>query len=93
MTRRLCANRDLVGDRLGFFDNAPQKLILALIWPVAARHSSTTLFEPATLLQLRVLRFCLLADGNVRISILPEGEKRLVSDQRTDAGGVGVSAL
>ena len=45
------------------------------------------------LLQLRVLRFCMFVDGNVRVGVFPEGEKGLVSRKRADAGGVGVSAL
>jgi hypothetical protein len=44
-------------------------------------------------LQLRLLGFGLLQDGNVRIGVFPEGEKDLVSGERPDAGGVGVSAL
>ena len=43
--------------------------------------------------QLRVLGFGLFQDGNVRIGVLPEGEKDLVSGERPDAGGVGVSAV
>lgn len=35
-------------------------------------------FEPPPLLQLRVLRFCLLVDGNVRVSDFPEGKKGLI---------------
>ena len=69
------------GDRVQF--TAPDK---------ALGVSNRDMVDPA-LLQLRVLRFCLLVDGSVRISILPEGEKGLVSGQRTDAGSVGVSTL
>ena len=83
----ITGNRDLVGDPLGFFDNAPQKLA----------GLSTTLFDntnqSAALLQLCVLRFCLLVDWDVRVGIFPQGEEVFICGERPDAGGIGVSTL
>ena len=45
------------------------------------------------LLQLRVLRLGLFQDRDVGISVFPEREEIFVSSERSDAGGVGVSAL
>lgn len=89
----ISANRDLVGGSASFFHNAPQKLILALIWVFAARHKSTHESITSPLLQLRVLRFRLFVDGNVRVGIFPEGEEVFIRGEGMDAGGVGVSAL
>ena len=43
------------------------------------------------LLQLRILRLGLLQDGDVGVGVFPEGEEVLVSRERSDAGGIGVS--
>ena len=45
------------------------------------------------LLQLRVLRFGLLQDGDVGVGVFPEREEILVGGERSDAGGVGVRTL
>jgi len=39
------------------------------------------------LLQLRVLGFGLLEDGDVGVGVLPEGEEVFVGGERPDAGG------
>jgi hypothetical protein len=41
-------------------------------------------------LQLRVLSFGFLQDGNVGVGVFPEGEEIFVSGERPDAGGVGI---
>ena len=45
------------------------------------------------LLQLLVLGFGLLEDGNVGVGVFPEGEEILVSCKRPYAGGIGIRAL
>src|SRR5215469_4606492 len=45
------------------------------------------------LLQLRVLDFGLLVDGDVGVGVFPEGEEILVSGERSDSGGVGIGPL
>src|ERR1019366_9126047 len=45
------------------------------------------------LLQLRVLRFGLLQDGDVGVGVFPEREKIFVSGERPDAGGIRVRSL
>jgi hypothetical protein len=45
------------------------------------------------LLQLRVLGFGLLVDGNVGVGDFPEGEEILVGGERPDAGGISICAL
>src|SRR6266852_2668932 len=44
-------------------------------------------------LQLRVLGFRLLQDGDVGVGVLPEGEEILVGGERPDAGSIGIRAL
>src|ERR1700684_3205106 len=44
-------------------------------------------------LQLGVFRLSLLQDGNVRIGVLPEGEKIIVSGECADAGCIGIGSL
>jgi hypothetical protein len=39
-------------------------------------------------LQLRVLRFGLLQNGDVRVGIFPEREEVFVGGERPDAGGI-----
>ena len=48
---------------------------------------------PTPLLQLRVLCLGLLQDGNVGVSVFPEGEEIFVGSKRTSAGGVGIRSL
>src|ERR1700685_397669 len=45
------------------------------------------------LLQLRVLRFGLLQDGNVGVGVFPEGEEIFVGCERSDAGSIGIRSL
>jgi hypothetical protein len=45
------------------------------------------------LLQLRVVGFGLLQDGDVRVGVFPEREEILVGGERPDAGGVGIRSL
>jgi hypothetical protein len=45
------------------------------------------------LLQLRVLGFGLLQDGNIRVGVFPEREKIFVSRKRACAGGIGFGTL
>ena len=45
------------------------------------------------LLQLRVLRFGLLQDGDVGVGIFPEREEIFVGGECADAGGIGICAL
>jgi len=47
----------------------------------------------AELLQLRVLGFGLLKDGDVGVGVFPEGEEVFVGGERPDAGGVGIGTL
>ena len=47
----------------------------------------------AQLLQLRVLGFGLLQDGDVGVGVFPEGQEIFVGGERPDAGGVGIRAL
>ena len=47
----------------------------------------------AGLLQLRVLRFRLLQDWNVRVSIFPKREEILISGEGPGAGDIGVRSL
>src|SRR6202040_227174 len=46
-----------------------------------------------SLLQLRVLRFGLLQDGDVGVGVFPEGEEIFVGGECPDAGGIGIGAL
>ena len=46
------------------------------------------LFSPVGLLQLRILAFSLLQDGDVGVGILPEGKEILVSGDGANAGGI-----
>jgi hypothetical protein len=45
------------------------------------------------LLQLCVLSFGLLEDGDVGVGVFPEREEAFVSGERPNAGGVGIRAL
>lgn len=45
------------------------------------------------LLQLCVLCFGLLQDGDARIRVFPEGKEILVSSEGADPGGVGIGAV
>ncbi len=44
-------------------------------------------------MQLRVLGFGLLQDGDVGVGVFPEGEEIFVGGEGTDAGGVCIRAL
>jgi hypothetical protein len=44
-------------------------------------------------LQLRVLRFGFLQDGNVEVGVFPQREKIFVGGERPNASGVGIRAL
>ena len=44
-------------------------------------------------MQLRVLRFRFLQNGDVRIGVFPEREEVLVGGECTDAGGIGIRSL
>jgi hypothetical protein len=35
----------------------------------------------------------LLQDGNIRVSVFPEGEEIFVGGERPDAGGIGIGSL
>src|SRR6266849_5149784 len=68
--------------------------------PVASRFGEFLSPIPAKkrsksdrLLQLRVLRFGLLEDGDVGISVLPQGEKIVISDEGPAAGSIGGDTL
>jgi hypothetical protein len=50
-------------------------------WSIAARTNNY--------LQLRVLGFRFLQDGDVEVSVFPEGEEILVGGKCPDAGGIG----
>jgi hypothetical protein len=50
-------------------------------------------FGESPSLQLRVLGFCLLIEGDISVSVFPEGEEVFVGGQRSHASGIGVSAL
>ena len=43
------------------------------------------------LLQLRVLRFGLLQDGDIGVGVFPEGEEIFVGGECPDTGGIGIS--
>jgi hypothetical protein len=45
------------------------------------------------LLQLRVLRFGLLQDGDVGIGVFPEGEEIFVGGERTNTSSIGIRSL
>ena len=45
------------------------------------------------LLQLRVLRFGFLQDGDIGVGVFPQREEILVSGERPDAGGIGICSL
>jgi len=45
------------------------------------------------LLQLRVLGFGFLQDGDAGVGVFPERQEILVSSQHPDAGGIGIGAL
>src|ERR1035437_6227085 len=45
------------------------------------------------LLQLRVLGFGLLQDGNVGVGVFPEREEIFVGGERPDAAGIGIRSL
>lgn len=45
-----------------------------------------------TLLQLHVLGFGFLQDGDVRIGVVPEGEEVFVGGERSNAGSIGICA-
>jgi hypothetical protein len=47
------------------------------------------IYDP-DLLQLRVLGFGLLQDGNVGVGVFPEGEEIFVVGESTHAGGIGI---
>src|ERR1700691_5931494 len=64
--------------------------------------SSETLFDDSPigqvggwsqLLQLRVLSFGLLQNGDVGVGVFPEGKKIFVGGERPDAGSVGICPL
>src|ERR1700756_4710442 len=57
------------------------------------RHKGQSSAAQQKLLQLRVLGFGLLQDGDVGVGVFPEGEEVFVSSQCPDAGGVGVRSL
>ena len=44
-------------------------------------------------LQLGVLGFRLLQDGDFRVGVFPEREEILIGGERPDAGGIGIRAL
>jgi len=44
-------------------------------------------------LQLRILSFGLLQNGDVGVGVFPEREEIFVGGERPDAGGVGIRAL
>jgi hypothetical protein len=48
---------------------------------------------PELLLQLRVLGFSLLVDGDVGIGVLPESEEVFVGSECSDAGCIGIRSL
>jgi hypothetical protein len=49
--------------------------------------------EQSLLLQLRVLGFGLLQDGDVGVGVFPEREEIFIGGERPDAGGIGIRAL
>jgi len=55
--------------------------------------SGTRYSAPDGLLQLRVLRFGLLQDGNVGIGVFPKGKEIFVGGKRPSAGSIGVHSL
>src|SRR5271170_2302872 len=57
------------------------------------RWQSECRVERRPLLQLRVLGFGLLQDGDVGVGVFPEREEILVGGERTDAGGIGIRSL
>ena len=59
-------------------------------WKFTPKNSTQ---NKRALLQLRVLGFGLLQDGDVGVGVFPEGEEVLVGCERPDAGGVGIRAL
>jgi hypothetical protein len=44
-------------------------------------------------MQLRVLRFGFLQDGNVGVGVFPQRKKIFVGGERPNAGGIGIRAL
>src|SRR5208282_952674 len=62
---------------------------------VGQRETSIAGYEHkrGRLLQLRVLGFGLLQDGDVAIGIFPESEEVFVSGERPHAGSISISAL
>jgi len=44
-------------------------------------------------LELRVLRFGFLQDGNVGVGVFPQRKKIFVGGERPNAGGIGIRAL
>jgi hypothetical protein len=54
------------------------------------RHSNDNGYQTSHLLQLGVLGFGLLEDGDVGVGIFPEGEEVFVGREGADAGGVGI---
>jgi len=62
--------------------------------PCGTRRIATAVTKSGRVsLQLRVLGFCLLQDGDVGISVFPEGEEVLVGGERPVAGDIGIRAL
>src|ERR1700757_1327257 len=59
-------------------------------WEFTPKNSTQ---NKRSLLQLCVLGFGLLQDGDVGVGVFPEGEEVFVSSERPDAGGIGIRAL
>jgi hypothetical protein len=81
-------------DRCSFPNNV---LVRRLLWTchfgTDHRRKREGGFLLPPLLQLRVLRFGLLQDGDVKVGVFPEGDEIFVGGQCPDAGGIGICTL